>query len=355
MELLRDATKLAHEFGSDAYVRGGGGNISVKQGEMLWIKPSGLTLAEMQVDSWVALDRGKLSDIYQFQPPPDATQREAAVKDIMTSAVRQESSGRASVETPLHDSLSFNYVVHTHPALVNGMTCAVQGADICRSLFPQALWVAYTDPGYTLSMKVRDEITVYRNYYNSEPEVIFLQNHGIIVGGDTPDEISNTYHKIMNRLKREYQEQETSTDLEISPAPVAMELEAAKAKWRSVLGPNNAAYITGCGPFPLLTGPISPDHIVYSRSYYLMAEPTAEAVAKFVRDHGYTPWVMGNDKAVFAVGATEKKADLALEMAQDGALVMQLARAFGGIHYMTEEAREFIENWEVEAYRSKQL
>ena len=34
-----------------------------------------------------------------------------------------------------------------------------------------------------------------------------------------------------------------------------------------------------------------------------------------------------------------------------GAQVMQLAEAFGGIDYMSDRAREFIENWEVESYR----
>ena len=42
---------------------------------------------------------------------------------------------------------------------------------------------------------------------------------------------------------------------------------------------------------------------------------------------------------------------VALELALDGAQVMQLAAAFGGIDYMTDRAREFIENWEVESYR----
>ena len=34
-----------------------------------------------------------------------------------------------------------------------------------------------------------------------------------------------------------------------------------------------------------------------------------------------------------------------------GAQVMQLAGAFGGIDYMTDRDREFIESWEVESYR----
>ena len=45
---------------------------------------------------------------------------------------------------------------------------------------------------------------------------------------------------------------------------------------------------------------------------------------------------------------------LALTLALDGALVKRLARAFGGLQYLSDRAREFIENWEVESYRSKQ-
>jgi rhamnose utilization protein RhaD (predicted bifunctional aldolase and dehydrogenase) len=58
---------------------------------------------------------------------------------------------------------------------------------------------------------------------------------------------------------------------------------------------------------------------------------------------------------VFAVGNTPTKAQLALELARDGALVMQLAAAFGGIQFLTDTARDFVENWEVEAYRQQQM
>jgi hypothetical protein len=39
----------------------------------------------------------------------------------------------------------------------------------------------------------------------------------------------------------------------------------------------------------------------------------------------------------------------------DGAIVQQLARAFGGLQLLKDASREFIENWEVEAYRMKQV
>ena len=64
---------------------------------------------------------------------------------------------------------------------------------------------------------------------------------------------------------------------------------------------------------------------------------------------------MAWDGLVCGVAATDKQAALALELAQDGALVSHLAAAFGGVEYMTEPARLFIENWEVESYRRKQI
>jgi len=54
---------------------------------------------------------------------------------------------------------------------------------------------------------------------------------------------------------------------------------------------------------------------------------------------------------VYGLGTTEKNARLALEFAMDGAQVLQLSQAFGGVEYMSDAAREFIENWEVESYR----
>jgi rhamnose utilization protein RhaD (predicted bifunctional aldolase and dehydrogenase) len=107
--------------------------------------------------------------------------------------------------------------------------------------------------------------------------------------------------------------------------------------------------------FDFATGPVSPDHIVYSKSYPYVGEPTVEEVADFKRKHGYLPQVIVFKSAVYGVADNEKSSQLALELAQDGAIVKKLAQVFGGIDYMTDQAREFIENWEVESYRKKQM
>lgn len=353
MNLLNEIVKLSHEFGSPEYLKGGGGNTSAKDDDTLWIKPSGTTLADLRPESFVAMSRAKLAELYEVTPPAEACAREALVKNLMMAAVWPDSSGRPSVEAPLHNSFSATYVVHTHPPLINGMTCANDGDEACRTLFPDALWIDYTDPGYTLSMRVHEEIRVYALRRGREPEAVFLANHGVIVVGNMPESIREVYSRIMNRLRDEYQKAGIAMELKTGPVPSPEAIKTMAERLRELLGTEHAAYVCADGKFRVAAGPVTPDHIVYMKSYPFFGEPTPEAVSAFWSESGYAPRVISCDEGVFGLGTNEKNASLALEMAQDGALVEQLAGAFGGIRYMSDREQSFIDNWEVEAYRRK--
>lgn len=352
MNLRQTVTELSHEFGSSDYVRGGGGNTSAKDPDTLLVKPSGTTLAGIEPKDFVAMDRQKLADLYRTAPPQDPTAREAMVKDLMLAAVREGSTGRPSVEAPLHDSFEATFVVHTHPALLNGMTCAADGADVCRQLFPKALWVDYTDPGYTLSMAVRRHL----DKADTQPPLVMLQNHGVFVAGDGPGPIRQIYDDLLGTLAGEYDRAGVPTTLSFgSSEPTAEIVEEFRKTLQEHLGPDEAACVAASGHFPVADGPISPDHIVYARSYPLLGEPTGEHLDAYRHKHGCPPRVVACSAGVFGIGPTQNVADLALAFAQDGALVKQLAEAFGGMHYLSDKHRQFIEQWEVEAYRQQQM
>lgn len=274
MEPLHDISSLSHEFGTLDFVIGGGGNTSFKTGETLWVKPSGTALATITPEKFVALDRTKLARLYDVALPADVHAREARVLQIMTAALRPGSTGRPSVEAPLHDILPGAFVVHTHCTLVNGLTCARQGAATAARLFPDALWVPYIDPGFTLCMEVRRRLTGQL--------LVLLENHGLFVAGNTPDEIRATYRRVLDTLRREYARAGISTQLQSTP--------------------------------PSTPEPVTPDHIVYG-----------------------------------------KNTKLAPAMAADCALIRQLAAAFGGMQLLDARAQQFIRDWEVEAYRQKQM
>ena len=128
---LKNIAALSQKYGSDpSYVFLGGGNTSVKNEKELYIKPSGVALATIQPEQFLCIDREALNRLFTLEMPPDVTAREAVAKFILESSVRPLGAGRPSVETPLHGVIDYTYVVHLHPALVNGMTCAKKGEKI---------------------------------------------------------------------------------------------------------------------------------------------------------------------------------------------------------------------------------
>ena len=353
-ELLDTITSLSHEFGAPDYVKGGGGNTSAKSADTLWVKPSGTTLAGMTPENFVAMDRRALGRLYGEALPAEPAAREAKVKDLMAAAVGAGPSARPSVEAPLHDVLAATYVVHTHPALVNGLTCARSGAAACSRLFPDALWIPYIDPGYTLCMDVRRRAQDYARRRGTPPAVLLLENHGLFVTGDSADGIRRAYRRVMDALRAEYAGAGVTPVLPAGPMPSDGRVREVRARLADLLGAE-AAEVAVSGPFPVAPGPISPDHIVYATSYPYEGPLTREGMDAFRARRGYAPRVVAQPDGVFGVGPTPKVAGLALELALDGALVAHLAAAFGGIQFMTDRARDFIEHWEVESYRQKQM
>ncbi len=349
-EMLATITALSHRFGSPAYVLGGGGNTSVKNDTTLWVKPSGTTLSGMGPDTFLPMVRAKIEPLYVAEPPSDTNAREALVKDMMQAAVQDGASGRPSVEAPLHNVFAARYVVHTHPTLVNGMTCGSKGADACARLLPDALWMSYVDPGYTLCMQVRAAIQAYETKHGQQPAILMLENHGVFIAGDEADDIIETYERMMTALAQAYAAAGIDTQAALAkPADVA---DADAALLQAVLGEDAAFVVAGAGFTPAL-GPLTPDHIVYAKSYPYVGDLTEDDLRAFVAKHGYAPRVVVTGDVVYGLGRSTKAAELALAFARDAARIVGLAEAFGGVQWMTDAAREFIENWEVESYRSK--
>ena len=83
MQDLKTIVGLSHEFGTPEYVKGGGGNTSYKDDNTLWVKPSGTTLAGLQEDTFVTLNRAKVNELYDVETPEEPHAREELVKNFM--------------------------------------------------------------------------------------------------------------------------------------------------------------------------------------------------------------------------------------------------------------------------------
>ncbi len=350
---LEELAAASNRYGSDAlYVLAGGGNTSYKTRTTMWIKPSGTHLATIRAAQFLPMARAEVSAVLDAPLPVDGVRREARIGALLAHAVLAGGTGRPSVEACVHNLLDAAFVVHMHPGLVNGMTCGRDGAAVCAALFPTALWIPYTDPGYTLARLMRDELAAYATRHGAQPQVVFLQNHGVFVGANAVREIARVYDTLLQRLRAAYKKAGVTTTLREGALDVAAVYEAAP-RLRELLGSGARVMVTAAAPFAVAKGPLTPDHIVYAKAYAHTGALTAEKIDAFAAAHGYRPVIVARNNAVYAGGTTLRNARLALALARDAALVQQLTAAFGGPRYLTPRARTFIETWEGEAYRQK--
>ena len=363
MKELENLIAISRKYGADSrYVIAGGGNTSYKDAQHLWVKASGHALATIDENGFAVLDRSKLAPMGEKAYSADPTEREAQVKEDLASACLTKDR-RPSVETSLHDCMDFAYVVHLHPTLVNGLMCSVNAANICDELFPDALYIEYTDPGYTLFKKVFDRLKAWKAEKGRQPQVIFLQNHGVFVGADTPEEIDRIYGGIMGnlegRVKPLPEDPSEVCDCVTEFIPAIRQVLSRGGRGLKTLKVTKNALVDCILEAPgAVTTPFTPDIIVYCKSEYLVlnadvAEAEA-AIEEYVTRRGHTPKVLlVKGIGLVAVGDNAKNAGIITEVFLDAMKVAFYAGSFGGAHGMEPSWIHFIDTWEVENYRRK--
>ncbi|MGL4942185.1 MAG: SDR family NAD(P)-dependent oxidoreductase [Thermoguttaceae bacterium] len=359
MSIAETIAEVSRVYGSNPqFVLAGGGNTSCKDERFLYVKPSGVALATITASDFVKMERSVIAECFTW-PTEFASKedREERIKRLMAYAVATGSDGRPSVEAPLHDLMDFAFVVHLHPTLVNGMTCGQRGREECARLFPDALWVDYVDPGFTLAQTVYAANRDYIQKHNRKPQVIFLQNHGVFVGGKTADEIHATYKHIVSTLEAQYKAAnvDPQKSLEVAPLDAAYVNEKAPLLRSWLAESGGLVVVKSLAPFATARGPLNPDQMVYAKAFTLVCDDvTRDAIESFRASRGYLPKVVEvRGKAVFVAAPTLAAAETVEALARDAARIETLVPAFGGVNYLTDAQREFIENWEVESYRQK--
>ena len=366
MTPIENLVAISRKYGSDArYVIAGGGNTSYKDAEKLWVKASGHALATITEDGFAVLDRSKLNPMGEKAYSTDVAEREAQVKEDLAAACLTKGR-RPSVETSLHNCMDFAYVVHLHPTLVNGLMCSVKAAETCAELFPEALYIEYTDPGYTLFKKVYDRIKAHEQAFGKQPQVIFLQNHGVFVGADTTEEIDRIYDGIMSRLEacvkpvpEGFGEKIPAEVTDIVPA-IRQILSRGGRGLKTLQVTRNALVDLYLADPKAVSLPFTPDIIVYCKSEYIvldsddLVQEAEEKIEAYVARRGHTPKVLlVKGIGLIAVGDHAKNAGIITEVFLDAMKVAYYAGSFGGEHPMETAWIDFIDNWEVENYRRK--
>ncbi len=386
--LMDTLIKLSCHFGADpAFVLAGGGNTSAKDGDKLYVKGSGSSLAKIDASGFVEMDRPAITELLKRDLGSDVIQREEQFKNaIMAARLHPELGQRPSVECVLHNLLPCKYIIHTHATLVNMITCCVDGEKLTNELFgDEALWIPYVDPGFILAQTLDVAFQAWtKRTGRACPPAVIMQKHGLIVCGDTPEEIRQQTELVMGKIQAKLAATKAK-DL----FGTVEKIEGERAKGLiNIIGPalrgllaesDTLKIVTFDDSEPVLSlvagaqgkanaelGPMIPDQIVYCKSFplwfetseaeeeSLLVERLRQAIQAHTEQTNFPPYVvLVKGLGLFAAGDNFAGADTIRQVYVDAIKVMSGAKRLGGINPIGAREREFIEDWEVENYRRK--
>ncbi|MCG8309880.1 MAG: SDR family NAD(P)-dependent oxidoreductase [Cytophagales bacterium] len=371
-EALNQLIEISRHYGNDKdFTIASGGNTSVKNDEIMYVKASGFELGKIGEEGYVALDRKILEDLKTKTYSSKTDEREAQVKsDLLRSRRYPEQNRRPSVEASVHHAIRYKFVVHMHPTLVNAVICSKNARETIEELFGEAqVFIPYITPGYVLYKEIENQNNKYFEAHGRYPQVFFLQNHGVFVGAETLDEVKEKYDWIVGAIKEKITNVLEVEDLEIHenfmeivPAIRAAlsvnKLKLARVRCNTLID----SFLKSDEKLRYLSRPFTPDGIVFCGCKPLIVEEgdgvkeTLENFTSGLSEYrtrlGYDPKIiMVRGLGVIAPGDNINAADVAIDVFEDVLKIVHYSRNFGGPSPMNPEDVKFIEEWEVEAYR----
>ncbi len=371
---IEQLIKISRFYGENPeYVLLGGGNTSWKDEQMMYVKASGYALGSIDRSGFASMSMEALNAVWDKEYSSDEEVREQQVLTDMMDARMPGETARPSVEALLHSFIPSSYVVHLHPALVNGLTCGKRGKAAAEEMFGDSMvWVPSVNPGYILAREARSHALNHQKKTGGFPELILLENHGVFIGADTPEGIKESYTQLMNALK-----QQAEREPDLSPLAIDSRRQqvlqqgirrACSDSRRAVVGMMNhelERFLTdreACHP---LSSAFTPDHLLYSGHTPLWVsadlferdDPVSEIeqkVGEYEKREGVFPKSAAvQHTGIFGIGSNARQAESACLVFLDTLKTAVYSESFGGPSFMSQERIDFIRSWEVERYRAK--
>jgi rhamnose utilization protein RhaD (predicted bifunctional aldolase and dehydrogenase)/NAD(P)-dependent dehydrogenase (short-subunit alcohol dehydrogenase family) len=370
---IQDLIDVSRHFGSDKnYTLAGGGNTSYKNEEYIWIKASGSSLATIDENGFAKLRRDRVKIVAEKNYSKDPQEREVQVKeDLILANADPGNIKRPSVETSFHEIIEYPFVVHMHPTLTNALMCSVNARKKTEQLFGnKALYIEYA-PGYDLFKKVEAALLPYREKFGHDPNIIFLENHGVFVSAENTAKIRDIYSHITQTISeaaggiKKFNEIPVPDDIVKFIPALRMMLSKESNKILKIRHSElHQHFYKNKKSFEKASAPFTPDIIVYCKGKYLYLEENADPesiiseasrkISQFEEKHGYLPKIiMIKGYGIIAAEDTASSADISLDVYEDLLKISYYSESFGGPNFLNEKDIEFIDNWEVENYRRK--
>lgn len=178
-------SQLCANLGKDRLlVQGAGGNISWKEGGMLWVKGSGKWLANAdREDIFLPVDLIKLQNAI--------TQKNFDIKPQVL-VCNEGQNLRPSIETVLHALMPQKIIIHLHAIDVLSYLVSKDCEISLQKLLAMSkdmhqinsIFVEYHKPGPELAQAIHKKLRA-----NAVANVVFLKNHGIVIGAESIEAI----------------------------------------------------------------------------------------------------------------------------------------------------------------------
>ncbi len=369
---LKELIEISQFYGNNKdFTIASGGNTSVKNNEVMYVKASGFQLGKIGEEGYVAMDRSLLDKLKTKAYSENEKSREAeVVSDLLKSRVYPEHNQRPSVEASVHHAIKYKFVVHIHPTLVNAVTCAKDAQKSIEELYGnEAVFIPYITPGYILYKEIENQNEKYFKAHGKYPQIFFLQNHGIFVGAETTLEIKEKYDWIIEKIN-----DEISNELEVKSLPLKEEITDIIPAIRAAFSLNKLKigkirnntlienFLSNDDKMAFLANPFTPDGIVFCGARPLIVEGGKSPnevlenfttkLAEFKSQSGYDPKIVViRGLGVFAPADNINAANIALDVFEDILKIAHYSLNFGGPNFMNPSDVKFIEEWEVESYR----
>ncbi len=248
MDELNALRTLSARVGADPLlVQAAGGNTSLKQDGVMWIKASGTWLRDAEArDILVPVDHPALMTALDNNDP-----RCEACTDFVLAGLNATGL-RPSIETTVHALMPQRAVVHVH--CVNTIAHAIcqDGEDRLQRVLRgfNWVWIPYARPGLPLagaiSARLRPRI-----------DVLVLGNHGLAVAADTVADAESLLKAVVDVVQRPVREMSAFDPGELTSL-------CAGTSYRPAADPETHALATD--PLALLRGREAvfyPDHVVF--------------------------------------------------------------------------------------------
>lgn len=242
---------LSKEIGSDVLkTQGAGGNTSFKREGVMWVKASGTWLAHAgQRDIMVPVRVAPLVEALRSGQPSADKATDFVVAELNASGLRP------SIETSFHAVLPQAVIAHYHCVEAIAISVLEDRERVIAermAALPDLAFVTipYRRPGTPLAREIDLAAA-------GKPDVLFLFNHGIVVAGETVEEVRERVERVTAALRMEERPSTTADMVRLEALADGSDFHAAQdpGSHKTALSPASTTIATA--------GSLYPDHIIF--------------------------------------------------------------------------------------------